>query len=300
MRSLFWLSWLVMAPAGCLGAQVVFEGTSPYHHIRVVDDRGLRVLSFDGTMETRMALSDPLKGHFEYTEYFHMPWLWNSNVSNVLMVGLGGASTQRAYQAYWPRVSVETAEIDPMVVKVARQFFGFNETPTQKVVVSDGRVYLRQARKKYDVIIMDAYTKNRYGSSIPYHLATREFFALANERLNDNGVLAYNVIGTLHGWQADILGAVYRTLREVFPQVYLFPSTDSLNVVLVATKAKERVSPLRSIQIGRELARRGTVTMPTFQGRARALRAEPPASFGRSPILTDDFAPVDGLLRAGK
>src|SRR6186713_2238799 len=61
------------APVGT----TVFEATSAHHHIRVYDDNGLRTLSFDGSMETRMSLSDPSQGHFEYTEHFHMPWLWN-------------------------------------------------------------------------------------------------------------------------------------------------------------------------------------------------------------------------------
>src|SRR5438045_9298180 len=70
---------------------VVFEDTSPYHHVRVIDQNGLRTLCFDDATESRMAVDDPLKGHFEYTEYFHMAWLWNAKITNVLMIGLGGA-----------------------------------------------------------------------------------------------------------------------------------------------------------------------------------------------------------------
>src|SRR5207247_4736764 len=91
--------------ATAVRAAVTFQTTSPYHRILVVDDRGLRTLSFDGSMETRMSLADPLKGHFEYTEFFHMPWLW-CTPTNVLMIGLGGASTQRSYQHYYPYVKV--------------------------------------------------------------------------------------------------------------------------------------------------------------------------------------------------
>ena len=61
-------------------------------------------------METRMALRNPLQGHFEYIDYFHMPWLWRNELTNVLMIGLGGGSVQRAYQHYYPNVKVETAE----------------------------------------------------------------------------------------------------------------------------------------------------------------------------------------------
>ncbi|HKS36275.1 MAG TPA: fused MFS/spermidine synthase, partial [Verrucomicrobiae bacterium] len=154
--------------------RVVFEATSPYHHIQVIDQQGFRALSFDGSMETRMSLRDALTGHFEYIEYFHMPWLWNSNLTNVLMVGLGGASVQRAYEHYYPQTTIDTAEIDPTVVRIAREYFGYKESPRQRVHVMDGRVYLRRTETRFDAIIMDAYAKNRYGSFIPYHLATKE------------------------------------------------------------------------------------------------------------------------------
>jgi spermidine synthase len=294
-RGLALVLFLALVPAGTAG--IIFDATSPYHHIRVVDDKGLRVLSFDGSLETRMSLADPSKGHFEYTEYFHMPWLWNERITNVLMIGLGGASTQRAFQRYWPQVAVETAELDEMVVKVARQYFYFRDSPTNKVSVSDGRVFLRRSEKTYDLIILDAYVKSRYGSFIPYHLATREFFQLANQHLSPEGVVASNVIGSLSGWRADILGAVYRTMQSVFPQVYMFPATDSLNVVLIGTRSKDKMTRMMALQRGASLMQRRVVQLPTFRSRLEAFRSEPPDSFARSPILTDDYAPVDGLLR---
>src|SRR5262249_30171275 len=59
------LSWLL--PFSASAASVIFETTSPYHHIRVVDDKELRTLCFDDGQETRMSLRNPLVGHFEYT-----------------------------------------------------------------------------------------------------------------------------------------------------------------------------------------------------------------------------------------
>jgi hypothetical protein len=34
---------------GGLQAAVVFEATSPYHQVQVVDEQGMRMLSFNGT-----------------------------------------------------------------------------------------------------------------------------------------------------------------------------------------------------------------------------------------------------------
>ncbi len=277
-------------------AEMVFEATSPYHHIQVVDEDGLRMLSFDGTRESRMSLRDPLQGHFEYTEYFHTPWLWNTQLTSVLVLGLGGASTQRAYRHYYPQVAVETAELDPTVVQVARDYFGYQESGNHKVHVVDGRIHLRRGQSRYSAILVDAYSKGRYGSFIPYHLATKEFFEMADQRLATNGVLAYNVIGTLHGWQADILGSLYKTMKGVFPQVYLFPATSSQNVVLVGVKSKERLDAARLRQRGEALIRSGQIKLPSFRARLGVVQQDPPASFQKSQVLTDDFAPTDGML----
>ena len=281
-------------------AEVVYEVTSPYHHILVLDEQGHRILSFDGTTETRMSLRNPLAGHFEYTEFFHMPWLWTTQITNVLMIGLGGASTQRSYEHYYPQVTVETAEIDSAVVAVAKRFFQFKESPKQRVQVADGRVFLRRSRSVYDVIVMDAYVKGRYGSFIPYHLATKEFFELADGHLSTNGVLAYNVIGTLQDWQADILGSVYKTMKAVFPQVYLFPAQSSMNVVLIGVKSAPKLDAAAIAQRTDALIQSGCVTLPAFRTRIRVFQADPPANFNRCRVLTDDFAPVDGLLTRGR
>src|SRR5512140_3022859 len=78
--------------------RLMYETTSPYHHIRVLDDGNFRTLCFDDALETSMSVQHPLKVHFEYTEYFHLAWLWNTQLNHVLIVGLGGGSAQRAFE----------------------------------------------------------------------------------------------------------------------------------------------------------------------------------------------------------
>ncbi len=278
-------------------AAVVFETTSVYHQIRVTEEDGLRTLSFDRTSESRMSLSNPLAGHFEYTEMVHLVWLWYGKITNVLMIGLGGASTQRMFEHDYPGVEIETAEIDPAVVRVAKDYFYLQESARQRVSVEDGRVFLRRTRKQFDAILVDAYSENRYGAFIPQHLVTREFFALAASHLSTNGVLAYNVMGSLDGWQADLLGSVYKTLKTVFPQVYLFPCRSSMNVVFIATKAPERTDLTLLRSRADYLVREGRVKLPSFRERLNAFRPYAPATAAKAPLLTDDFAPLEGLLQ---
>jgi spermidine synthase len=299
-RSFKWLlvAGLMLACTDCgISQNTVFETTSPYHHIKVADYGRMRVLHFNNTTQSQISLDDPLQGHFEYTEYFHMPWLWNDQIKSVLMIGLGGSSIQRAYQAHWPQVETETVELDPKVVAVARDYFQFHETEKMKAIVSDGRIHLRRTAKKYDLIIMDAYTANRYGSYIPYALVTKEFFALAHTHLSDKGVLAYNVIGSAYQRQENIVGSIYRTLKTSFAQVYMFPALGSRNVVVLATKSPEVVTRPQLEHRLAQLTKAQPVTFPNFETRLKRFLSGPPASAAKSRVLTDDFAPVDGMLR---
>jgi spermidine synthase len=276
----------------------VFETTSAYHNIRVIDEDGIRILKFDGAMQTRMSLRNPLQGHFEYTDYFHMPLLWNPGMTNILMIGLGGASTQRSYARYYTNMTVESAEIDPVVLDVARQYFQLVESASQKVHVADGRVFLRRTSAKYGAIVLDAYVHHRYGSAVPYHLATKEFFGLARDHLSTNGVLAYNVIGIPRNTQADLLGGLYKTLKAVFPQAYMFPAQTSQNVVLIATLSPQRVTLTDLQQRAIPMIRSKKVALPAFWGRINSFRDATPFNIARCNVLTDDYAPVDGLIQA--
>ena len=289
---------LLCSVASC-PAPVAYETTSAHHHIKVIDEGGVRTLSFDGSMETRMSLQNPLLGHFEYTEFFHVPFLWNPLMTNVLMIGLGGGSTQRAFGHYYPHITVQSVEIDPAVVRVARQYFQVEETANHVIHVSDGRVFLRRSEQKFGAILMDAYVHTRYGGSIPYHLATKEFFELASKHLTTNGVLAYNVMGRPQTVGADVLGSIYKTLKAVFPNVYQFPARDSLNVVLIATRSPEKFNFNTIHARASGLIQTKRVTMPSFRGRLYAFRVDPPLNLHMCKILTDDFAPLDGLLNTG-
>lgn len=285
---------LFLAPT--VQAAVVFETVSPYHHIRVIDQGGVRILSFNGSQETRMSIANPLQGHFEYTEFFHLPWIWNPNIERVAMIGLGGGSIQRAYQNAYPQVHIDSVDIDPEVVRIAERFFHVRESSTHNIHVQDGRLFLRRARDNYDVILVDAYTTGRYGPAIPPHLTTREFFQIASDRLSDNGVFMFNAIGSLAGRRPDMIGALHNTMRDVFPQVYIVPARTSINVVFLATKYPERYDARRLLHEAQASMRDGTVRLPTFIQRVQSVLFTPPPTAAFSPILTDGHAPVEGLM----
>ncbi len=289
------LAWVLAA-----NAAVVYQTNSAFNHIKVVDQGLYRIMSFDGSMETRMSLRNPLEGHFGYIDLLHTPWIWRTNITNVLMIGLGGGSIQKAFQHDYPDVRVDTVEIDPAVVTVAKRFFAVRESATHQIHVADGRAFLEKTNRTYNVILIDAYTSDPAGSSVPIQVASQEFFEIVQRRLDPEGIVELNVMGRLNNRRPDLLGSFYKTLKSVFPRVYLFPATDSANVVMVGTKIETPFTPAMVQERAGQLVRRGIVKQPSFAQRVVFFTAAPPLSAAYSQAIHDDSPARPGLTTTQK
>lgn len=280
------------------GAVVVYQRDTLYHRITVDDVRGLRSLKFDAAVQSTMSLRDPFEGALEYTDYFHVPFVFNQNIRRVLFIGLGGGSGPKRFLYDYPDVEADVVELDPIVVQVAEEFFGVVKDPRLRIVVEDGRVFLNRTNRRYDLIAVDAYHSNAYGPYIPFHLITREFFESARDRLTVEGILVYNVVGTVRGPESTAVRSIYKTMSTVFPSLCMFPVETSMNVVIIATRTKVSYTPQQIYDIGNRLLLERRVRLPAFLRRLSRIIVWPPPMVD-VPVLTDDFAPIESLQAAG-
>jgi spermidine synthase len=102
-------------------------------------------------------------------------------------------------------------EIDPAVEHIARdtRFFHYLEScgVAAKVVLGDGRLSLRSASRRYDALILDAFSSD----AIPLHLLTREAVLLYFDHVVDNGLVVLH-ISNKHLELAPMLKALARDL----------------------------------------------------------------------------------------
>ena len=130
------------------------------------------------------------------------------------------------------------------------------------------------------MIVVDAYRQ----PYIPFHLATREFFELARDRLAPGGSVLINVG---HPQRSDRLEQVLSaTMGAVFRTVLRDPS-ETTNTVLLATGAT--ASGRRLFDASRSLP----VALRSVALEAAA-RLAAPLRGGR--VYTDDVAPVEWLV----
>lgn len=287
------------APIGAPAGEI-FQHDTVYHRISVSDESGIRYLRLDNYWQSGVDLADPRRTVFPYSDYMHLPLALRPDAARVLLVGLGGGTVPKRFHEDYGRLRVEVVELDPAVVATAREYFAVPpEDARMHIVAEDGRLFITRTRERYDVVLLDAFLID----TIPFHLATREFFETIRSRLRPGGVLASNVIGALEGPQSAFFRAVYKTFAAVFRTVYVFPvdwsrydGPQSLRNIIILGTDQPVLTPAQFAQAASAAAVALPVTIEGF-ARAAADFYTRPIDTGDVPILTDDFAPVELLIQ---
>ncbi len=273
-------SWLRPAP---LVPGVLAKEESPYAELRVVEHHGFRYLLIDGGTHTVFDAETSLpRQAYVYAAEIAADIVGKSG--RLLLLGLGGGGMAEIFaRRGW---SVDAVEIDPNVPDLARRWFGLKPQHA-RVVVDEGRRYLRRSTDRYDVILFDAFGSG----AIPFHLVTREAFADAKARLLPNGVLAVNVETV--GWQDPLAHALVATLKTQFAHVVALPTAEPQNqlgnVILMASD--------RPLEVDRELLGDPVGSLNDddehFAVLSRLHAWDNRYVPGRGRVLTDDWNPVD-------
>jgi spermidine synthase len=207
--------------------------------------------------------------------------------NNLLVLGMGAGRSIQASRAVAPELEVDAVEIDPEVVRVAREYFGLPQNdPRLRVHIADARPWLAAHPMKSDIVHIDLFQGGPY---VPFYLTTVEFFTMVRSSLAEGGVLIVNVLDKSP--KQELLQAMGATLRQVFPTVQRL-STQGGNHLLFAFAEKrdlpETVARLKGAAGPpwvQELARIAAIEMVEFESRPGAV------------IFTDDRAPVEEMTR---
>ncbi|MDB5884102.1 MAG: hypothetical protein JWR74_273 [Polaromonas sp.] len=289
--------WLMAAgaAAGLAGslaqAQDIYQEKSLYRNIVVYEDQGLRCMKFarhNTGRQSCISLGAPNTLVLNYTRMLLGALYLNPKPAKILVIGLGGGTMPSTLQKILPQSRIDSVEIDPSVVKVARQFFGFSPAPQSGVFVEDGRVFVKRALKQgaaYDLIILDAFD-HLY---VPEHMLTREYLLEVKSLLATNGVMAANTFSS-----SKLYDSESATYASVFGPFY---NLKTENRVILARNGG--LPPLPEIQanallVDKKLAPFGTGKdwlLPLF-----ATGVKWPAG---TKVLTDQYSPAN-LLNGGE
>jgi spermidine synthase len=144
---------------------------------------------------------------------------------------------------YYPIEKLDVIDINRQVIKASQYFLPWNNNvladPKTNLIIQDGRAHLLLTRQKYDCIISEPSNPWMAGLAA---LFTRDFFALAENRLNQDGIF----VQFIHSYQMDwpTFALVGRTFAQVFPNsilVSVITTPYGADYLLVGFKGNNRL-----------------------------------------------------------
>jgi len=168
-------------------------------------------------------------------EAAHIPLLEHRAPAQVLLIGGGVGGVVREMLKHRTLVQLDYVELDPQLITLSKEVLPHKyvsdlEDSRVRVQYTDGRRFLQQTSKCYDVVVMQIpppYTAqlNRF--------YTREFFALVRSHLKPGGVFAFSAPAVAEYVGPELgafLGSLSRTSESIFKSNVIIPASRSFFV----------------------------------------------------------------------
>jgi len=175
-----------------------------------------RMLLLDGLVQS--AEDDE---HTYHETLVHPAMIAHEGPEDVLIIGGGEGATTREVLRHRTVRSVVMVDIDGELLEMCREHLpswhqGSFDDPRVEVVIGDGRGYVEQTGRTFDVVICDITDFLDHGPAL--RLYTREFYELVARKLRPGGVLIVQALETATSdWEEH--ATLARTLRTVFADV---------------------------------------------------------------------------------
>jgi len=273
---------------------MVYETESSYNYIQVLDQDGYMLLRLNEGQGVHSIYKPEVynyNGPWEQVlsaPFFNPAPVNPEDIHRIAILGLAAGTTAREALAVFPNAIVDGIEIDPKIVKVGRKYFAMSD-PRLNVIIQDGRWAISNSSEKYDIISVDAYRP----PYIPWHMTTVEFFSVLLDHLSDKGVVVINVGRAPE--DRRLVNALYSTMKEVFPNVFITDLAESFNSILFATRQPCNIENFKENYL--QLNNSGSsskllldVMASTYTGLQR-----PPQL---TSVFTDDLAPIEGITNS--
>lgn len=206
------------------GHNVVHYQNSPYSNIIVLENQGQYLFFLDGIPE----IITPVPDMLFVEEFVHLPMLAHPHPQDIMILR-GGAGGMIDEVLKHPSVrNVTYAEHDPAFLEVIRKFPTLLteselDDPRVRLQYSDGRLLLTTSQQTYDIIFIGVTEPSNLQSN---RFFTREFFSLAQNRLNEDGILVLSVPGSLTFLSDELKNlnsTIFNSLDDVFPRIRAIP-----------------------------------------------------------------------------
>lgn len=249
-----------LAPLRAASDGLLYDIDSGQHRVIVQKQGNQLTLGFanlltgeDEGLMSRIDLTRPLYLLAPYTQALLLTLLWQPQPKRVALLGLAGGRLSLVLYHHLPQLLIDNVEIDPIMGMLANECFGVTFDQRQRLFLADARAFLAERdthEAPYDIIVMDAFSD---ASNDLDHLATSEFYTIAQRQLAPAGVLAVNLLRSDPQWAAKL-----HTFAARFAHVQVLP----LKHALILFGSRERATPMRPAQLAQLLKQEYRFEMP--------------------------------------
>ncbi|UCH12173.1 MAG: spermine synthase [Candidatus Omnitrophota bacterium] len=233
--------------------KVIYYRNSVYGNVAVTE-RGKQYTFFSNGIPM---FSSPTPDIFFVEEFAHLPLLSHPSPKTILIIS-GGAGGLINEVLKHPVEEIDYCELDPLIIKAAKRFSApitrkELSDPRVKIHYVDGRYFLKDTKNRYDVIMIGIPNPQDLQTN---RLFTEEFFSMAKNRLNENGILAINLPGSLSylSYELRKLNAcIHDALKINFPYIRTIPG--DTNILL--SSASGNLSAINPALLTRRFKQRG-------------------------------------------
>ncbi|MBQ8887466.1 MAG: hypothetical protein IJY61_07190 [Candidatus Gastranaerophilales bacterium] len=170
--------------------KVLFELESDFHTIKVIENEVGKFLHYADTYQAGFINTEFYKGNLPYINYFLIPSLMNPKIENILLIGLGSGKIVNDYEFVFENLkTIDVVDLEENIVDIATNYFGFKKSNKFDFILQDGITYLRNNKKKYDLIVVDVANND----GIDLRFLNDEYFKSIKKSLKKGGMFVSNM-----------------------------------------------------------------------------------------------------------
>jgi len=137
-------------------------------------------------------VSNPLMLQSQYAQAMLLSLLFVPSPKRLYMLGFGGGRLPLVLHHHIPDLYIESSELSEGVISSLEMCFGVKTDDRLKVDVINGREHLQSFKNKhFDIILLDSFSG---AGKHPNELSSIEFYNLCCLKMNDNAVVATNLV----------------------------------------------------------------------------------------------------------
>ena len=169
---------------------VLFELESNFHTIKVIENEVGKFLHYADTYQAGFINTEFYKGNLPYINYFLIPYLMNPKIENILLIGLGSGKVVNDFEFLFDNLkSIDVVDLEENIVDIATNYFGFKKSEKFNFILQDGITYLRNNKKKYDLIVVDVANND----GIDLRFLNDDYFKSIKKSLKKSGIFVSNM-----------------------------------------------------------------------------------------------------------